>query len=241
MYKGVVTDGAWEVNVASLEADTEVKVSVETEGKKPSIIVKATVNEPSVTPGNYETITLTSTYATYCPTVSVDFTDQTNIKAYAATGYEDGMVVLTRVYVVPVGEGVLLKGNAGTYQVGHTDKGSYYTNLLKGVTTATNISPTSGDKTNFILANGSKGIGFYPVSETGYLAAGKAYLQLPTTLFNNSGRKVIMAFDDETTGIGGAEWKDGEDDGAVYNLQGIKANNLQKGIYVKNKKKFVIK
>ena len=242
MYEGTVTDGAWEVTIGSIEADTEVKVSVETEGKKPSIIVKSKAGESSVTPGEYESITLSNTYATYCPTVSVDFTDQTNIKAYAATGYENGTVVLTRVYLVSAGEGVLLKGVAGTYRVKHTDKSSYYTNLLHGVTSTTSISPTSGDKTNFILANGTRGIAFYAVSQTSSLSAGKAYLQLPTVLFEASGRVVNMQFDDETSGVQTLN-NSTTSHNNLYDLMGrkISDNQLRRGVYVRQGKKFIVK
>jgi hypothetical protein len=46
----------------------------------------------------------------------------------------------------------------------------FYSNLPKGVTTTTSISPTEGTNTNFILANGIHGIAFYTLSTTGELA-----------------------------------------------------------------------
>lgn len=249
MYEGTVTDGEWEVVIGTIAEGTEVKVSVETEGKKPSVIVKDIAGEASVTPGEYETVTIgSSSYATYCPTTSVDFSEQSNIKAYAATGYEEGTVVLTRIYLVKEGEGVLLKGDEGSYRVKHTDKTSYYTNLLIGVTTTTEIAPTSGDKTNFILANGTRGVGFYAVSETGPLSAGKAYLQLPTALFNASGHIVKMQFDDETSDITRIENEKHNKVSDVYDMQGRRlslhdtnGSVLKKGFYVKQGKKFIVK
>ncbi len=73
---------------------------------------------------------------------------------------------------------------------------------------ATNVSPTSGDYTNFILANGSHGINFYTISAAGNLAAGKAYLSLPTSAVNqisNSARGLKLLFMDDVTGIENAE------------------------------------
>ena len=120
--------------------------------------------------------------ATFCSPVDMDFSDVTDIKAYIASGFNPskGTLVLTRVTEEPAGEGLYIVGEEGIYDVPITTTDMVYSNLLKGVTTATTIYPTDGDNTNFILANGSHGVGFYTLSTAGELAGGKAYLQLPT-------------------------------------------------------------
>lgn len=114
-----------------------------------------------------------------------------------------------------------------------------YSNLLKGVTAATTIYPTDGDYTNFILANGSHGIGFYTLSEAGELAEGKAYLQLPTA--SVAGVKAFsFTFDDgEATGI--SDVKNVPSIEGIYNLQGQRISQPRKGLNIINGKTVVIK
>ena len=148
--------------------------------------------------------------------------------------------MLSRVYDVPAGTGLLLIGETGNYEVPITTSASCYSNFLKGVTTATTITPTSDGYNNYILANGTNGIGFYPVGEEGTLAGGKAYLQLPSSV--SSAKSFSLSFEDETTGISdNYEVEIMNSDAAVYDLQGRKVKNPTKGLYIINGKKVVIK
>jgi hypothetical protein len=184
-------------------------------------------------------IELTSNYQTLCSLYDLDFTNVPNLKAYIASGINpsSGVVLLTRVYKVPAGEGILLKGEAGDYEVSFTDTNVYYTNLLKGVTKATTISPTEGNYTNFILANGSHGIGFYTLSKAGEIAAGKAYLQLPTSAVSSvAARGLTMRFDDEDGNPTAVEEVENGQSTAdeCYDLQGRRIANGKpnRGLYI---------
>jgi len=119
---------------------------------------------------------------------------------------------------------------------------------LKGVTTATTVSPTAGGYTNFILANGDKyGIGFYTVSKAGEIAAGKAYLQLPTSVLPAAeARAIKLVFDDEddvVTSVESVTSTLSEGEGAVYNLNGqrIAGSSLKKGLYIVNGRKVLVR
>jgi hypothetical protein len=143
-------------------------------------------------------------FATYCSPNAMDFSGVSGIKAYVASDFDSGTntLTLTRVTEVPAEEGLYIVGTAGSYEIPKTTTDAVYSNLLKGVTTATTISPTDGDNTNFILANGSHGVGFYTLSAAGELAGGKAYLQLPTAVISSNGaRSLTMLFDDEDKNI----------------------------------------
>ncbi len=180
-------------------------------------------------------------FATFCSPVDVDFSDVTDIKAYIASGFNPstGTLVLTRVTEVPAGEGLYIVGDEGSYNVPATTTDMVYSNLLKGVTTATMISPTDGDYTNFILANGSHGIGFYTLSSAGELAGGKAYLQLPTASVA-SVKAISFVFNDgDETGISNV--KDVPSIEGIYNLQGQRISQPRKGLNIINGKKVVIK
>ena len=72
---------------------------------------------------------------------------------------------------------------------------------------------------------------------SGTLQAGKGYLNISV----GAGAKPSFITFEETTGISNAAVETTEDDGTYYNLQGVRVMNPQKGIYIKNGKKIVIK
>lgn len=190
----------------------------------------------------YKTITMTNNVATFCCDKDLDFSNVEGLKAYIASGYNKATntVLLARIYDVPANTGIVLIGEVGTYPVNYSTSTSWYTNILKGVMEATTISPTIGEYTNYVLTEGSYGIGFYPLSQSGTLAAGKAYLQLPTSV--SSAKGISMSFEDETTGIcDNYEVEIMNSDAAVYDLHGRKVKNPTKGLYIVNGKKVVIK
>lgn len=244
MIEGVVTNGQWNVSLGTISDEDMVRVSVETEGMKPSIVVNATEEDygGGEDDTEYIDVSLTNEYATLCSTDNLDFTNVEGVKAYIAAGYHDGVVMLMRSDIVPAGEGVLLHGNVGTYSVPVTDKKYYYTNLLRGVTETTTIEPTDGAYTNFILTRGSTGIGFYPVSKSGSLSAGKAYMQLPTVAFSTTNNaRLNWSFDNDNVN----EINDIQNEtqpSRYYTLDGVMVNGTpsSKGIYISNGKKVVI-
>lgn len=184
-----------------------------------------------------------SGFATYCSPNALDFTGITDVRAYVASDFDPATntLTMTRVMEVPAGEGLYIIGNEGSYEIPETTTDAVYTNLLIGAARATFIEPTEskGSKTNFILADGIHGIGFYSLSEYGWLAGGKAYLQLPTE--SVSGVKAInLVFDDDATGIASPKFShEGKD--VIYNLAGQQVNKAQKGLYIIKGKKVINK
>ena len=149
-----------------------------------NISANVTVEVIFMTAGETATVAIGSTgMATYCSTSDLDFSDVEGLKAYIGAGFNrtTGKLTMLEVTDVPAGTGLIVKGNAGTYEVPVKASASVYANLLEGVTTATNISKTADGYTNYILGNGANGVGFYLVSSAGgSLSAGKAYLRIPT-------------------------------------------------------------
>lgn len=192
------------------------------------------------------TITMSANgICTYANGNDLDFSGVDGLRAYIVSGFNPttGTLVLTSVTEVPASEGLLLKGAEGNYTIPYTTTDMVYSNLLTGVTTATIISPTEGSETNFILANGKHGINFYTLSQAGEIAAGKAYLHLPTTSISSLSRGFRLVYEDEITGIeekqAEAEPTAGED--VYYDLQGRCVENPTHGIYIINGKKVLIK
>ena len=196
---------------------------------------------------NDVTLTISSAgVGTFACPYDLDFSEVTGMKAYIASGFnpKTGKLVLTQVEEVPAGEGLYVKGTAGTYYIPVKETMMFYTNLLTGVTEDTQVSPTSGNMTNFILANGSHGIGFYTLSQTGTIAAGKAYLSLPTRNVQNLANIGLEFEDEETTGVSEEVIVNSEKSAdAWYTIDGRKLDKkpTQKGVYIMNGKKIVIK
>lgn len=190
---------------------------------------------------NMCTVVLSNPIATFCSSVSLDFSAVENLKAYIASSFdaEKGTLILTPVTDVKAGTGILLIGQKGTYNIPFSNTDTSYENLLKGVTIATEISPTEDGYTNYILVNGSHGTGFYRLSAPGLLDAGKAYLHLPTSL--SQSRKIIdISYDGNTTGVTELEAEEMGND--YFRLDGVRMMNpARKGIYMKNGKKVIIK
>lgn len=122
----------------------------------------------------------------------------------------------------------------------------YYSNLLKGAVNAIILTPTEGEYTNFILANGKHGIGFYP-AEAGVLDERKAYLQMPTAKVpapggDSEARCFILDFEnEEATGIGFTKATAApQEDGVYYDLTGRRVEKPSKGFYIMNGKKLFI-
>ncbi len=189
--------------------------------------------------------------ATFASDYPLDFSGITGVKAYIANAFNPrtGKLVLTRVDYVPAGTGLYIKGQQGTYDIPIQSTTNYVINLLVAVTKPTTVAPETDEYTNFILANGDHGVGFYTLSQEGTIAAGKAYLQLPTMQVENMVGPVALVFDDEeATGIEEMEAQTPDLDSQStttewYTLDGQLLNGqpTQKGVYIVNGRKVVVK
>ena len=191
-------------------------------------------------------ITLNNTMGTYCDASGLDFSNVEGLEAYTATGYASGEVTLTRVNYVPANTGIVLRGTAGEYEVPQQDVSAYLTNLLKGTTSSITLNQTEDDMTNYILVDGSNGIGFYKVASAGgTLAANKAYLQLPSSL--SATRAMMLRFEDEDGQTTDIQYlytsSDNETAPAIFDLQGRRVSGTmqQGGIYIVGGKKVMVK
>ena len=179
--------------------------------------------------------------ATYCSDTDLDFTHVKGLKAYVATGYNTRThnITMMRVYAVPAGTGLYLKGNEGTYDVPYGSSYVYLVNLLKGTTAPITLTQAEGNMTNFILSNGESGVGFYPLSQDGPFGANKAYLQVPSE--ESQGAKMIgLEFEENSTNDINEVTSDQNDNDNYYTLSGVKVEHPTKGIYIHKGKKVVV-
>ncbi len=201
-------------------------------------------------PGEPARVALAAEYGTFCSVNALDFTDVEGVKAYIASVFdtETGELTLTRVKKVKARTGLVLRGTPGqTYEIPEGTGTTVVANLLVGVTEDTELSPTDGNFTNFIMAKNDVGsIGFFRVSGTSTLKARKAYLQLPSDELSSEVKGFRMLFDDgdmsdNVETIHNEQFTIHNEADAVYDLQGRRVAKPTKGIYIVNGKKTVIR
>lgn len=193
---------------------------------------------------------ITKDIISFCGNATFQDTDDgSNMLFYIADvcNKEEGYVHIQRVRYVKNGEGVLIHNEEGTNtyadllrvsdsSVTSEEQTLYNKNMLKGVTTATTIGGTDGNKTNLVLSNGA----FHPTSG-GTIGANKAYLQVPTTAL--AAREMLtLSFDEGATAIR-LTTSPTRDEGGWYDLSGRLQNSRPsaKGLYIYNGKKYVIR
>ena len=148
-------------------------------------------------------------------------------EGYAAK-FNGEFVELIKVSEVPVYEAVLIKG-AGkqTFEVVGSAE-SIPENQLVAFDTDQN-----SDGKYYALANGSQGIGFYPVAVGEVIPAGKAFLNLSNVI--NAPAFVPLA---GTTSISELNVKNNAE-GVYYNIAGQRVAQPTKGLYIVNGKKVI--
>ena len=154
---------------------------------------------------------------------------------------------MIKVTSTAANEGVLLKGEAGrtyTYQIAETDPGLYTGNRVIGVREDTTLVQTEADgKSNWVLQPDYK---LHLVSN-GTIKSGRAYVHETNdgdTSFGAKGIYLSFALDEEknTTGIDSVENKKADEENVYYTLSGVRViNPTEKGIYIKNGKKVIIR
>ena len=187
--------------------------------------------------------TATPTYWSTYYNASQAFTADANTTVYqAAVNSGKTAVVLTEVTgrEIPAGKGVVLKSSAATITLTPTTTTTQTLegNELTGVDVAT-TAPSNAYCLSKETTGSARGVGFY--TYTGTIPAHRAYLVVA------GGPSLTRGFlgfgdDDNTTGISLPEAVVIENDDPIYDLSGRRIiGQPQKGIYVKNGKKVVIK
>ena len=154
---------------------------------------------------------------------------------------------MIKVTSTTANEGVLLKGEVGRtyiYQIAETDPGLYTGNRVIGVREDTTLVQTESDgKSNWVLQPDYK---LHLVSN-GTIKSGRAYVHEMNDGDTNFGAKGIylsFALDEEknTTGIDSVENKKDDEENVYYTLSGVRViNPTEKGVYIKNGKKVIIR
>lgn len=189
-------------------------------------------------------------YATFSSTQDVDFTTVTSITAQKGHVESNGRI--TRIpstswasaHKLKAGEGVLLQGAAGTYTIPIAASASTdSSNDLKAIDVKQKLDQSADGKTHYILTtqttSGTSTLGFYKVNASGsWCKAGTAYL---ATTYNPSSARGYFPLWDEDTAVDYLVIDAEKTNSPVYDLQGRRVANPQKGLYIVNSKKVIIK
>ena len=238
VYSGKGLDGA----DFSAETDIEVGATVIVYGNvkkykttyefdKENYLVSYTAPERASLPATDGT----ANYATFSSDRAVEFVDAT----VYAVNVVNGVLQLNEVTSkqVPADTGVLLRSEKETAPYFYIDKAATIeNNLLKPASLA-----MSGDYTFYKLAyddyEAKTGLGFYWGAENGgefTVKAGTAYLAVP-----NAASVKGFLLDGTPTAIEGVEAENNTD--VIYNLSGQRVQKAQRGLYIVNGKKLMVK
>lgn len=186
-------------------------------------------------------------YATfYCP---VAVTLPEGLTAYYVAETTDNSAKMTELgSVIPANTGVILEGEANTYNLTIVaDASVLEDNKLTGTVASAYVEEDS-----YVLSKQTEGVGFYKAMKNFYNNNGtwtkdtdngthflnngfKAYLPKPEGT-PDAARFFVFDFGGNETGIEGVEGENGNVKTEIYDLAGRRVQNAQKGVFIVNGK-----
>ena len=157
-----------------------------------------------------------------------------SVEVFAVKVNGDYASLLPITQGIPAGEPVIVKAEAGEYSFAYTTSDVPDVPVNDLVPATDNVT---ADGTQYVLADGAEGIGFYRVTDGSTIPAGKAYLVIRS---DGEGVKDFVGFEDDATGISKVDATLNAAD-AIYNVAGQRLNKMQRGINIVGNKKVVIK
>lgn len=176
----------------------------------------------------------TTGYGTFSSDYALDFTGITDIVPYRAEAASDGKVSMTKVTgKVPANTGLFIAGEANASV--NVPTTIYTTSIGDNKLVATDGNDIAAG--NYVFAN-QGGLGFYKLgSALSGVAKGKAYLDGSAV----SSARLTISFDDEDDVTGIANVREVANNKQFFNLNGQRVAQPQKGLYIVNGKKMIMK
>lgn len=185
-------------------------------------------------------ITPDKEWTTFTSAYNLDFSGVKGLTAYTAK-YDkaNDAVALTQVKRVKAHTGLILKGEAGnTYTLpilaSNEAKLDAVDNQLIGCVDAI---WSTGRENDYFLHDGE----FVKSAKNGWALPGKSYLYIDGGRNNVSASQLRVCVDNTATAIDGITNNPVVKDDAYYNLQGVKVQRPQHGVFIHNGKKVVLK
>ena len=173
-------------------------------------------------------------YATFYAPVEVTLPE--GVTAHTVTANGEWATLSEAISVVPAENGVILTGEAGTYDFAITTTGAAdLENALAGTIAKTLVAKTEGDA-YYVLAKKDENVGLYNPTKgedtaSFYNAGHKAYWHIPAVA-----QSAGYHFGDGTTSI---EQIAADAELVIYDLAGRRVEKMEKGIYIVNGKKVI--
>ena len=186
-------------------------------------------------------LTLSKEWTTFTSAYNLDFSDVEGLTAYAAKYNEaNDAVALTPVKKVKAHKGLILKGEAGkTYTLpilASNEEGLDEATDNQLVDCVDAVWSTGRDN-DYFLSNGE----FVKSDNDGWALPGKSFLYISSGRVNKSESPLRVYIDNTATAIDGITNNPVVKDEAYYNLQGVKVQRPQHGVFIHNGKKVVLK
>ena len=159
------------------------------------------------------------------------------LTAYSCTGVDDNdKLTLESVDAFKANTPYIIKGTCDATLTGDAQgtQLSYTSGLLTGVYTAATIPASSGNTTNYVLQTQADGQAFYKVDTDFTATPYKCYL----TVTSSEVKAFFLDFGGEDA-INGIEAE--TENAEIFNLAGQRVNKAQRGIYIVNGKKVLVK
>ena len=186
-------------------------------------------------------ITLSKDWTTFSSAYNLDFSDVEGLTAYTAK-YDkaNDAVALTPVKKVQAHTGLILKGEAGktyTLPILNSNEDGLEKVPDNQLQDCVDAVWSTGRDNDYFLSNGE----FVKSAHDGWVLPGKSYLYINGRRPNNSGSPLRVYVDNTATAINGITNNPVVKDEAYYNLQGVKVQRPQHGVFIHNGKKVVLK
>jgi len=217
-----------------LEDDAMVNIGVQAQTTSVQNWMSFTRFRLAKFPEPTEAITVTDAgYATYVSDNDLDYSEVKGLTAYKAL-VEGTNVSFYKVSVVPAGEGVLLKGQ-GTFNVPVTKNIEAWAVEDNAFIRGTGAAVETGSGPyNYILNKVNGIVGFYRANN---MVVTKEHAYIQTSV--DAARLGVVFDDDVVTGINDLQRQ--HHNGEAYNLNGQRVKAVQKGIYIQDNRKIIVK
>ena len=177
-------------------------------------------------------------FASICMPFDVEVEGAT---AYAVTATNENSATLTEKEDIPAGEGAILEGNGTAKLVLTTAKSNWDDNKLEGTYVNTYVEGAA-----YVLANGKNDVGLYKAALNKDANGAEG-----TTHFLNNANKAYLVVEGANApmfsfnrGEGTTSIEDVElinDNVVIYDITGRRVEKMEKGIYIVNGKKVLVK
>lgn len=186
-------------------------------------------------------LTLGKEWTTFTSAYNLDFSGVEGLTAYTAKYNEaNDAVALTPVKKVKAHTGLILKGEVGqtyTLPILASNEAGLEAVTDNQLVDCVDAVWSTGRKNDYFLSNGK----FVKSDNDGWALPGKSFLYISSGRVNQSESPLRVYVDNTATAINGITNNPVVKDEAYYNLQGVKVQHPQHGVFIHNGKKVVLK